>query len=85
MPCHASRHSASWGVVWPGKQRTTKQKKHGEGSERMSVGKLDKRSFRLLIDHPQGPVTCPPARSVVKLILKHVHGIFQTLSLKANS
>ena len=45
------------------------------------MGKLNKRSFRPLIDRRQRPVTYLWF-SVVNLSLKHAHGIFQTLSLE---
>lgn len=43
-----------------------KMKKRGaRGSKRMPVGKLNKRSFHLLVDHQQGPVTSSSSSSRV--------------------
>ena len=56
----SSRRSVSHGAV----QKTAREKikkSATRGSERMPVGKLNKRSFRPLIDHLQRPVTWPPA------------------------
>jgi len=57
------------------------------GSERMPVGKLSK-SLKILPSTYRQPtgtrnMTIGLWFSVVNLILKHVHGIFQTLSLES--
>ena len=73
----SSRRSVSQGAV----QKTAREKikkSAARGSERTPVGKLNKRTFRPLIDRLQRPVNMTAGLwfSVVNLSLKNAHGIF---------